>query len=372
MIETCDIAGFSRKAKSAGCDVRSETMVEQRDIDIIMNNPIDWERFRNKTVLVTGATGRLGMYLVEAVSKADIDWNLNVTIIALARNGKKLERVFGESLKLPNVHTLVQDITEPIRWDGAVHYIFHTAGAASPMDFTNEPVDTLWGHLQGTRNVLELAKEKKSEKVLYVSTVEIYGEWKREEGIREDDMGALHCDGARACYPEAKRMCETMLASYEAQYGIPYVGVRLCHTFGPGISLEDGRAFSEFLRNVIKGEDIVLQSDGSAVRTYTYVADAIGGMLLAFTKGREHYYNIANLDNLISIRDLAELIAGLDTRGRVKVRYASQEGQKLQYLPFKLGIMNVDRIMGIGWHPQVGLEDAFRYTLESFQQRSGS
>ena len=82
MIETCDIAGFSRKAKSAGCDVRSETMVEQRDIDIIMNNPIDWERFRNKTVLVTGATGRLGMYLVEAVSKADIDWNLNVTIIA--------------------------------------------------------------------------------------------------------------------------------------------------------------------------------------------------------------------------------------------------------------------------------------------------
>ena len=116
----------------------------------------------------------------------------------------------------------------------------------------------------------------------------------------------------------------------------------------------------------------MLQSDGSAVRTYTYVADAIGGMLLAFTKGREHYYNIANPDNLISIRDLAELIAGLDARGRVKVRYANQEGQKLQYLPFKLGIMNVDRIMGIGWHPQVGLEDAFRYTLASFQQRSGS
>lgn len=347
-------------------------MVEQRDIDIIMNNPIEWEKFRNKTVLITGATGRLGMYIVEAINKADIDWNLNITIIALARNERKLQEVFGESLKLPNVHTLVQDITEPIRWDGEVHYIFHTAGAASPRDFTNEPVDTLWGHLQGTRNVLELAREKKSEKVLYVSTVEIYGEWKQEEGIQEDDMGPLRCDRARACYPEAKRMCETMLASYEAQYSVPYVGVRLCHTFGPGISLEDGRAFSEFIRNVIKGEDIVLQTDGSAVRTYTYVADAIGAMLLAFTKGKEHYYNIANLYNLISIRELAELIAGLDTKGKVKVRYANQEEQKLQYLPFKLGIMNVDRIMSIGWHPQVGLEDAFRYTLESFQQRSGN
>lgn len=343
-------------------------MVELRDIEIILKNPIDWECFRNKTVLVTGATGRLGMYIVEAINKADIDWNLNVTIIALARSEKKLKEVFGESLKLPNIHTLVQDITEPIYWEGDVHYIFHTAGLASPRDFTNWPVDTLWGHVQGTRNVLELARNKKSEKVLYVSTVEVYGEWKSEMEIGEEDVGPMHCDNARACYPEAKRLCETMLASYEAQYQIPYVGVRLCHTFGPGILLDDGRAFSEFIANVIQGEDIILQTDGSAVRTYTYVADAIGAMLLAFTKGKEHYYNIANLNNLISIRDLAELIASLDARGNVKVQYADKEEQKLKYLPFKLGIMNVDKITALGWRPQIGLKEAFRYTLESFQQ----
>lgn len=347
-------------------------MVEQRDIDIILNNPIDWERFRGKTVLITGATGRLGMYLVEAINKADIDWNLNITILALARNEKKLAEVFGASLQLPNIHPLVQDIEEPIRWDGDVHYIFHTAGLASPRDFTRWPVNTLWGHVQGTRNVLELAREKKSEKVLYVSTVEIYGEWTKEEEIREEDMGPIYCDHARACYPEAKRLCETMLASYEAQYQVPYMGIRLCHTFGPGISLEDGRAFSEFICNVIEGKDIILQSEGNAVRTYTYVADAIGAMLLAFTKGKDHYYNIANLENLISIRELAELIAGLDVKGKVKVQYAEQNGQKLNYLPFKLGIMNVDRITELGWRPQVGLRDAFRYTLESFQQRTGS
>lgn len=343
-------------------------MVEQRDISIILNNPIDWEKFRDKTVLVTGATGRLGMYIVEAICKADIDWNLNIKIIVLARNEWKLRKVFGASLNLPNIFALVQDITEPIRWKGDVDYIFHTAGAASPQDFTNAPVDTLWGHIQGTRNVLELAREKKSEKVMYVSTVEIYGEWKGEEGIQENDMGSLYCDNARACYPEAKRMCETMLASYEAQYNISYVGVRLCHTFGPGILLNDGRAFSEFIRNVIKGEDIILQTDGSAVRTYTYVADAIGAMLLAFTKGRDHYYNVANPDNLISIRDLANLLAGLDPKGKVKVQYAKQGEPKLKYLPFQLGIMKVDRIMDLGWYPQVGLEDAFRYTLESFLQ----
>lgn len=344
-------------------------MVEQRDIDIILNNPIDWECFRNKTVLVTGATGRLGMYIVEAISKADIDWNLNVTIIALARNEEKLKNVFGASLQLPNIHTLVQDIVEPVRWIGEIHYIFHTAGMASPRDFTNWPVDTLWGHVQGTRNILELAREKRAEKVLYVSTVEVYGEWEKEDGIKEEDMGTMRCDHARACYPEAKRLCETMLAAYEAQFQIPYVSVRLCHTFGPGISLDDGRAFSEFIRNVLEGKDIILQSDGSAIRTYTYVADAIGAILLCVTKGKDHYYNIANTDNLISIRELAELIASLDPKGKVKVRCASQEKQTLKYLPFKLGIMNVDRIRLLGWRTQVGLEKAFRYTLESFQQR---
>lgn len=346
-------------------------MVEQRDIDIILNNPIDWEKFRNKTVLVTGATGRLGMYIVEAINKADIDLNLNLDIIALARSREKLERVFGQSLMLPNIHTLIQDITQPICIEGKVDYIFHTAGAASPKDFTNAPVDTLWGHLQGTRNVLELARQTQTEKVLYVSTVETYGDWTSEKPICEADMGVMRADNARACYPEAKRMCETMLASYKAQYGIDYVGVRLCHTFGPGISLEDGRAFAEFINDVIEGKDIVLQSDGSAARTYTYVADAIGAMLIAFTKGNDEYYNIANTDNLISIRELAALIAELDPKKKTQVRFAEGvDATGLKFLNFNLGIMDTSRIESLGWTPQVNLENAFKYTIESFIQQS--
>lgn len=344
-------------------------MVEQRDIDIIMNNPIDWEYFRNKTVLITAATGRLGMYIAESLIKADIDYNLSLNVIIHGRNRDKLQDIYRDSLNLPNVHPLIQDITEPFTIDGKLDCIFHTAGAASPMDFTNTPVDTLWGHVQGTRNVLELASVKKCSKVFYVSTVEIYGEWKQDAGIKETDMGPIKCDEARACYPEAKRLCETMLASYEKQYGIPYVLVRLCHTFGPGIALDDGRAFAEFIKDVVDGKDIILHTDGSAERTYTYVSDAVGAMLLAVTKGKEHAYNVANIDNLISIRDLANLIANLDPSKKVKVCYAEGVEQKLQYLPFKLGIMDVDRIMSLGWNPQVGVEDAFRYTLESFLQR---
>ncbi len=345
-------------------------MVEQRDINIILSNPVEWEKFRNTTILITGATGRLGMYLVEALNKADIDWNLNLRIIALARSREKLERVFGESLNLPNISTIVQDITEPVLFDGNVDYIFHTAGAASPKDFTEDPVGTLWGHVQGTRNVLEFARQKNTKKVLYVSTVEVYGDWQAEDLIREEDMGPMRCDDARKCYPEAKRLCETMLSSYKAQYGLDFVGVRLCHTLGPGISLDDGRSFAQFLKNVINGEDIVLHTDGSAKRTYTYSADAVGAMLLAFTRGDEDFYNVANTDNLISTRELAKLIAGLDPKQKVKVIFEKESGNTLKYLNYRLGIMNTDRILKRGRRPQVGLEEMFRWTLDSFIQNS--
>ncbi|MCI6085711.1 MAG: NAD-dependent epimerase/dehydratase family protein [Clostridiales bacterium] len=343
-------------------------MVEQRDIDIIFESPIDWAAFRGKTVLVTGATGRLGMYLVEALAHADIEWNLDLRVIAVARSAEKLQRVFGETLGLPNVRTIVQDITEPFDDLAPVDFIFHTAGLASPRDFTDTPVDTLWGHVAGTRNVLELARKQAHCHVFYVSTVEIYGNWESDAKITEADMGPIIANRARACYPEAKRLCETMLASYAAQYGVNYNGVRLCHTFGPGIALDDGRAFAEFLRDVVRGEDIVLQSDGSAMRTYTYVADAVGAMFLIVTSGDPGaFYNVANVRNLVSIRDLAGLIASLDPAQKVNVRFANEQS-KLQYLPFHLAIMDTSKIEALGWQPRVGLKKAFQYTLEYLLQ----
>lgn len=339
-------------------------MIQKRDADIILNNPANWEKLKDTTVLVTGATGRLGIYIVGALLEANRRWGLNIKIVALARNKEKIHKAYGSGIE--SLEILEQDITEKICWDGNVDYIFHTAGLASPDDFTHRPTNTLWGHVQGTKNVLDLAKEKHTRKILYVSTVEVYGTWKSEEGICETDMGPLIHTNSRACYPEAKRLCETMLACYKAEFGVDYAVVRMSHTFGPGISLYDGRAFAEFIRDVVEGKNIVLQSDGSAVRTYTYVADAVGAMFLALLNGNETYYNVAAEENQISIRDLAELIASMDPNHKVKVEYAAPVGEKLLYLPFKLGILNSSRMKALGWKVQVDLEHAFQWTLESF------
>lgn len=340
--------------------------MEARDIDIILDTNAEWARLKNTTVLVTGATGRLGQYFVYALAEANQRWGFNIRILALSRNVKKAEELYGDMDSIITV--LLQDVTVPIEYAGTVDYIIHTAGLASPSDFTNQPVDTMWGHVMGTRNVLELARRSETKKVLYTSTVEVYGDWKKADHIKETDMAPLNHRNSRACYQESKRLCETMLECYYAEYAVDFVTVNMSHTFGPGISLNDGRAFAEFMRNALEGKNIVLQTDGSAVRTYTYVADAIGAMFLAMLNGSERYYNVAAIENKISIRDLAYLIASFDPQKKVNVVFANQGKQKLLYLPYALGILDSTKIKELGWKPQVNLETAFRWTWESFLQ----
>lgn len=338
--------------------------MEKRDLDIILDSAVNWLMYNNKTVLVTGSTGRLGRYIVDLLIEIDLRYNLNMTILCAARSLDKLQKVFKEELLFPNVKILCQDVNTTIVYDGSIDFIFHTAGPAAPVDFNSSPAETLWSHVNGTRNILECARTHNTQKVFYISTVEIYGEWKEERGIKEDDMGILQHLNSRACYPEAKRLCETMLAVYKQEYEIGYCGVRLSHTLGPGILLDDGRAFAEFMDRSLKGEDIILTSNGSAMRTYTYVADVMNAVFLIMEKGEETFYNVSAEENLISVRDLAELIASLSPSGITKVRL-SEEAAKLPYLPFTLPIMDTSKVRDLGWQPKVSLKDIFKWTMET-------
>lgn len=339
--------------------------MEKRDLDIIFNNSVDWSMFRNKCTLITGATGRLGRFILETLVEADLRYNLNARIIGMARNKKKAFQVFGNTLQLPNVVFIYQDVNDKITYEGQIDYIFHTAGPAAPLDFKNFSVETLWAHVNGTHNVLECAREHKTRRVLYVSTVEIYGEFASTETISESDMGPLFHVNSRASYPEAKRVCETMLASYKEEYGIDFCGVRFSHTIGPGIDLCDGRAFAEFIKCTIDQQNIVLTSDGSAMRTYTYVADGINAIFLIMDKGESTFYNVAADENLISIRDLAAKIAGYSLTKGTQVVY-SKEASQLPYLPYRLPIMDTSKVRELGWKPQVNIDETLRRTVESF------
>ncbi len=334
----------------------------KRDLDIALSVPARWEKLRGRTLLVTGAAGRIGRWLVFALEEAGRRFGLNLRVLALVRRRGGIEAAFGAGVEI-----LEQDVAAPIAIDGRVDYILHAAGWASPADFALRPAEAAWGHLQGARSALELARRAGTRRVLYVSTAEVYGDWTLGRPAREEDMGVLRHRSPRACYPEAKRMGEAMLAAYRAEYGIDSVTVRLSHVVGPGISLTDGRAFAEFIRHALRGEDILLRSDGRAVRSYTYAADAVGAMLLALLNGREDCYNVEASGNRISTHRLARLIAALAPNGGVDVKTAGGADDGLRYLPFRLAMMDAGRIEALGWRARVGLADALRWTMESFE-----
>ena len=340
--------------------------METRDFEIIRKGIFKWNMYRDKTVLVTGATGRLGRFIVETLVDVDLKYNLNLRVIGMARNLEKAKVVFGDLLEFPNVSFVYQDVNIPIEYEGSVDYIFHTAGPAAPMDYKRSTVNVLWAHVNGTHNVLEFARLHETKKIFYVSTVEVYGEQKADGKIKEDFMGPMQHLKSRACYPEAKRLCETMLACYKEDYGIDFCGVRLCHTLAAGIALDDGRGFAEFIACALKGKDIVLHSDGSAMRTYTYTPDAVNAFFMIMERGESGtMYNVAAEENLISIRDLAQMIAGMSPKKTTKVVF-SKEASNMPYLPFKLAIMDTSKVKELGWKPQTSLDDMFRWTIESF------
>lgn len=332
------------------------------DLINIAGQDIEWEKLRDKTVMVTGASGMVGSYLVRTMLKLNKKDNLNIHIVCVVRNVKKI----GEDVRLDNnAEILLHDVTKPIEYSGKIDYIIHAASPASPLIMRDDPVGTIATNVLGTFNTLELARQKNASGYMFISSREIYGQPSdNQEFFQEDTYGFVDPLDPRSCYPEGKKASETMCASFQAQYGLNTKIARLAHTYGPGMSIYDGRVQADFLKNVLFNEDIIMKSEGLPVRTYTYIADAVAGMFRILLNGEEIVYNIGDENAKISIRGLAELLVKLTPEKGLSVKMEIPEGGTKGCAPFTLGILDSSRLRGIGWKPQYTIEEGFLRTIE--------
>ena len=222
----------------------------------------------------------------------------------------KSRKAFKNFLDKPYFKLLLQDVCNPIQYDGSIDYIFHLAGNASPHFINTDPVGIVKSNMLGTFNILELAKEKHSSKVIFASTREVYGKNEIEERLTETSFGTIDPMENRSCYPESKRAAETIFRSYFLQYGVSFNVLRIAHSYGPGMNLHsDGRVMADLMGNVVDGKDIELKSTGEALRAFCYITDAVLGIFYAALKGEPgEAYNLANETEEISIRDLAKML----------------------------------------------------------------
>lgn len=348
----------------------SVSIIEQ-DIKMIVDADLPWVNFANKTVLVSGANGFLPAYMVETLLHLNDKYSLNIKIIGLVRNKERANYRFKNCLTRLDLVLFEQDVSKPFTFNERIDFIIHAASQASPKYYGQDPVGTLLANVLGTYHLLELAKINKIQDFLYFSSGEVYGEIKGAQiPLNENTYGYLDPLNPRACYAESKRMGENMLVSYAHQFNVPIKIVRPFHTYGPGLRLDDGRVFSDFVADIVHNRDIVLLGDGLAVRAFCYLVDATIGFFTVLLKGENaQAYNIGNPTCAMSVLELAKRLATHFKDKNIKVvlkKRASQSG----YISSQVNsnIPDISKAISIGWQPCISIEEGFSRTVESFYE----
>jgi UDP-glucuronate decarboxylase len=325
------------------------------DLDEILDRDLPWDRLFGSTVLVTGASGMLPSYAVYSLLALNDRHGAGITVHGLVRNEAKGRRLLATVLDRPDFHLVVHDVSQPLELSGPLGYVIHGASAARPVLHGTDPVATIKANLLGSFHLLDLSVAKRSRSFALMSSAEVYGAQPTgAELIEEQSYGGFDILAPRACYAEGKRAAETICAAYQAQFGIECRVARFGHVYGPGMALDDGRAQADFAANVVAGQHIELTSDGSAVRTYTYVADAIAGLFYTLLRGDQMAYNIADPGGLVSIRRLAELFTQVRPERGLRLVFTNESDAR-SYSPTKRQGLSSERLAALGWRPLVGL-----------------
>lgn len=350
--------------------IHANNPVVAQDVAHILDQPLPWQLLNGATVMVSGAAGFLPAYMVETLAALNAR-GASIRVVGLVRNLEKARARLGHLTSL-GVKLMQQDIVDPLRADlPKADFIVHAASQASPRFYGLDPLGTIAANTTGTQHMLRHAKRSDCWSFLFFSSGEVYGvPLDDSKHLAETDYGYLDPATVRACYAESKRLGETLCVSWHHQFGVPARIVRPFHTYGPGMDLNDGRVFADFVADILHGRNITLKSDGLAVRPFCYLADATVGFFTALLKGEAgKAYNVGNPDAESTIKDLAYMLVGLFPDMGIRVDHQPSVMSVDGYLQSKVSrsTPSINRMMALGWQPVTSLADGFKRTVLAMQ-----
>lgn len=332
------------------------------------------EKLKNSSVLITGAGGFIGFYLTAALLLRNDMYGDNIKVTALVRNGEKAKAKFGKLAERGDLALCVQDVTVPISAEPA-DYVIHAASQASNIQFETDPVGTINANLSGTVNVLDFARKSESKAVLIVSSLKVYGTvYGDKEKISEEDVGYIDFTSYKNCYAMGKRASETLAASYCGEYGMHVKIARPSYIYGAS-SLDDDRVWAQFIANIVRGQDILLKSNGAANRSFCYVTDTASALFYILLNGEDGVpYNISYEGSDVTIRGFAKAACEVFPERDMKLAFANPEDEKepealktpLTQVP---EILDNSRLLALGWTPKVDLKEGIRRAVAVLEEK---
>ncbi|WP_333650818.1 NAD-dependent epimerase/dehydratase family protein [Lacrimispora sp.] len=307
------------------------------------------------TFLITGATGYIGRMITRRL----LEQNHDVTVIV--RNKNKLCDFMKYSVQI--IEADLVNLEAVCQISGDYEYLIHCAAATQSSYMMSNPVEVAGSIVNGTQNVLTLAVRCHAQSMVYLSSMEVYGQIDCSEGkkVTEEELGSVDISKIRSCYPMAKRMAENFCHIYHHEYGVPVKIARLAQTFGRGVREEDNRIFAQFARSVRENKDIILHTQGNSVGNYCDTDDAVDAILFLLENGKSsEAYNIVNEANTMTIREMAEMVTDKIANGEIGVTYNIPKDNQYGYAAETGLRLSGSKMKKLGWEAKTGLEEMYR------------
>lgn len=334
------------------------------DVKKIAALEIDWNRLRGRHFVISGASGMIGSFLIDVLMQKNRAENAGIRITALVRNLARAQRRFRAYAGDEHLKIVQGDINEPLHiGSDRADFVIHAASNTHPIAYASDPIGTVTTNIIGTNNLLNYAAENGCERFVFLSSVEVYGENRGDtEYFSEDYLGYIDCNTLRAGYPESKRCGEALCQAYIRGKNLDVVIPRLARSYGPTMLKSDTKAISQFIANGVRGENIVLKSEGTQFYSYTYVADAVSGILYCLLYGEcGGAYNIADPTSDITLRDLAGIIAEIAEK---QVIFEIPDAlEAAGYSKATRAVMDASKIKKLGWQPLYDMQGGLKRTI---------
>lgn len=341
----------------------SHNQVYIDDVRQVAARPLPWERLERRTVLITGASGMIGTFLIDVLMERNKSHAAGIKISALGRSKDRALVRFKDYINNYYFTFIQCDLNEEIPLEGKFDYIFHCASNTHPTAYATDPIGTIMTNVWGTNQILRLAVKCGSKRVLFMSTVEIYGENRGDvELFNEEYCGYIDCNTLRAGYPEGKRTGEALCQAYIRSYDLDIVIPRICRVFGPTMLSSDSKALSQFIKKAVAKEDIILKSDGNQYFSYCYVGDAVSALFyLLFYGEKGQAYNVADVKFNIRLKELARILA--ETAGTQVVFQLPDSVEASGYSKATIALLNAEKLQKLGWEAEGGIRERLKKTV---------
>ena len=335
------------------------------DVQYVAGLNLPWEKLKSKRLMLSGATGLIGSFLVDVIMEKNASADLYCTVYALGRNKEKALTRFAKHAGDSRFVFIPYDVKLPfVREDlGTIDYVLHLASNTHPMQYSTDPIGTITTNIIGLQNLLDFAIAHNVTRFAFASSNEVYGENRGDaEFFDEKYCGYIDSNTMRAGYPESKRCGEALCQAYKAQKGLNVVIPRLTRSYGPTMLMSDTKALSQFIKKGIAGEDIVLKSAGTQYFSYQYMADSVSGLLYVLLCGANgEAYNIAEEHSDIMLKDLAAIIAGY--KGKEVVFEIPNAVEAAGYSTATKARLDGHKLATLGWKPRYDIRAGIVRTM---------